>query len=188
MLSAHTIFSAPLQCRITRLASNEIFELSRVALQSRAEAFSEHFAEDDLESFYDARYRQGVADELADNKIHYYVYKVNDKIIGFAKLMMLDDGLAKLDKLYFLQNYHRQGFGSELLKHCEAVARENHCDKLLLHAYHGNPKALAFYRALGFVQQEGLVDFTEPATGEVYKNSNVVFVKNIHAMIDRLVI
>lgn len=177
MLSAHSIFKS--EKKIAVLSEDDIYELSRVALQAREEAFAGHFKHEELEKMYDERYQCNVQAELSDRNIQYFVYKDRGKIFGFAKLIFLDDGICKLDKLYFLQKYHRQGFGKNLMQHCSEFAGQRGCHEMLLHAYHGNASAIAFYAALGFKQVGGLVDYVEPSNGEVYKDSNIVMQRNI---------
>lgn len=67
--------------------------------------------------------------------------------VGFAVILLRDDGDTELDALFVEPSVWRQGVGQRLLRHCEAAARSLGSPALCVI---GNPHAGEFYVASGF--------------------------------------
>lgn len=57
---------------------------------------------------------------------------------------------AELETMYVINSARRAGVGSALFENFRAWATANGCDELLVSAYSGNQRAIAFYKAQGF--------------------------------------
>ena len=57
---------------------------------------------------------------------------------------------AELHRIYVASEWHGRGIGRALMKQARADAARAGCDRLWLGVWEHNPKAMAFYRQLGF--------------------------------------
>lgn len=62
----------------------------------------------------------------------------------------LEAGDIELKRIYLLSRFHGAGIGRALLDAAIADAERRHAPRLLLGVYHGNTRAIGFYRAMGF--------------------------------------
>lgn len=62
----------------------------------------------------------------------------------------------KLHKLYLLPAHHRRGLGSQMLRHCEARAREGGACHLKLNVNKRNARAIAAYERNGYAVVESV--------------------------------
>lgn len=78
--------------------------------------------------------------------------------VGYAMLsppdlpVALAPGDLELKRIYVLHRLHGAGVGPALLDAAVAAARDSGAGRLLLGAYGGNDRAIAFYRRNGFEQ------------------------------------
>jgi ribosomal protein S18 acetylase RimI-like enzyme len=83
--------------------------------------------------------------------------EIEDHLVGYADLAFesprveVPDTRTELATLYVQEHFAGMGIGSSLLEACAAVARER-CGSpdFWLSVYHGNARAIAFYRKHGF--------------------------------------
>lgn len=97
-------------------------------------------------------------EEMRSRGICFYRLMVDGRFVGFASLgpSSAPDAM-KLHKLYLLPEFHGQGLGSRLLKHCEMEARRRGVRCLFLAVNRHNVKAVAAYRRNGFSVTESVV-------------------------------
>ena len=57
---------------------------------------------------------------------------------------------AELNRIYVAAEWHGRGVGRALMDRALADAKRAACDRLWLGVWEHNPKAMAFYRELGF--------------------------------------
>lgn len=90
-------------------------------------------------------------EEIQSQGIRYYRLQVDGRMAGFASLGPTDrPGVMKLHKLYLLPDLHGRGWGSQLLRHCEAEARQLGAHRLILAVNKRNAGAIAAYQRNGF--------------------------------------
>ena len=83
------------------------------------------------------------------------------KPIGYAKIIKhsipenyahLGQSFLKIDKLYFLENAHRKGLGSQTMQLIHQIAQNEKIDTLWLGVWGQNTQAIAFYEKAGFTK------------------------------------
>jgi GNAT superfamily N-acetyltransferase len=86
-------------------------------------------------------------DQIANGFV--FVAEHDGAIVGFAAVVPRDDGGAELDALFVEPRDWKRGVGRALVEHCATVSRGR--GAAFLHVI-GNPHALGFYLACGFVE------------------------------------
>jgi ribosomal protein S18 acetylase RimI-like enzyme len=81
---------------------------------------------------------------------------VGDEMAGFAHAK-IQSPACKIEKLYILPNYQRQGLGRSLINEIKAFARGNAANRLWLQVNRHNTGAIAAYQQYGFVTREARV-------------------------------
>ncbi len=76
-----------------------------------------------------------------------FVAEAAGSILGFAAILLRDDGDVELDGLFVEPSFWRRGFGAALVSHCVETARSRGAKALQVI---GNPHAVKFYRSCGF--------------------------------------
>ena len=74
----------------------------------------------------------------------------NGSVVGFALLLLLDDGSVHLEELDVLPEHGRRGVGRALIDACSRVARSHGHTTLTLSTYRDVPFNAPFYARLGF--------------------------------------
>lgn len=96
--------------------------------------------------------------EVSSLEIRFFRLAVNGRFVGFASIGPTGTaGVMKLHKIYFLPQMHGRGLGSQLLKHCEAQARQLGAWRLILAVNKRNTKAVVAYQRNGFSVAESVV-------------------------------
>ena len=124
---------------IRRARRAEAGALSALALRSKA-----HWG-------YDADFLAACRDELtitAEDIATSTVYVLDGDIspLGFYRLLLQDDGVAKLDALFVEPTAMGQGVGGRLWQHAVTTARKLGCSELV---WQSDPEAEGFYLAMG---------------------------------------
>ncbi len=82
---------------------------------------------------------------------HAWVMMQNDSIIGYAvTIVVLDE--AQLLNLSVAASFHRQGYGSALLRHVNKEAAAMGADYVFLEVRASNVPAIALYQKVGFIE------------------------------------
>ena len=96
--------------------------------------------------------------EIFVHGIHYFRLLVDGRFCGFASIGPTESGgVMKLHKCYLLPELHGRGFGSRLLRHCEAEARRLGARRLILAVNKRNAKAITAYHRNGFAIMESVL-------------------------------
>jgi diamine N-acetyltransferase len=82
---------------------------------------------------------------------HFYFVKEDDTALGFIGIEHHYKGnpVTRIHKIYILPETQGKGIGKLLIDKAEALAKENHSEKLSLNVNRFNP-AVGFYEKLGF--------------------------------------
>jgi diamine N-acetyltransferase len=97
-------------------------------------------------------------EEIRVKGIRFVRLLVDGSFVGFAAHGPTPEpGVMKLHKCYLLPAMHGRGYGSLLLKHCEAEVRQLGARRIILAVNKRNPKAVAAYQRNGFTVTESVV-------------------------------
>ena len=100
------------------------------------------------------------ARRLSDENLSFVLAEVGEGLLGFAEVNTRPSpppiqGIAidgpELVRLYIQPTAQRTGLGRRLLRESELMCERSGSGALWLTAWSGNARALAFYRALGYV-------------------------------------
>ncbi len=83
-------------------------------------------------------------------RMKFYVYVVNDRIVGVAALHRVSDDVAWIRYVYVHPDYQRKGIGTALIRYIEDIARREKIKKLKLITHEKAFWAIRFYEKLGF--------------------------------------
>jgi putative acetyltransferase len=136
-------------------SSKEQFSITHV--KAKDEAVIRYIAKTTSEEIYgcayDPRKYEALFREFGQDNAVYLMALLDGDVIGFAKILMLDnDGsrIARLDKLYFLDEYRGRGFGSKMMERCFAEAALRGAERMTLFVWSQNNGAIRFYERYGF--------------------------------------
>lgn len=91
-----------------------------------------------------------------------FVYKENGQVLAhlFLEIQQFHSPNRYSKKELFIEdlcvdeNARGKGIGKKCLAFAEQFAKENHCDRICLHAWHGNQKAMDLYMNTGYQIQQ----------------------------------
>jgi len=91
-------------------------------------------------------------DELLEilDRVPFYVYKSEGKIVGVAALQVESEEIGKLKWVYVLPEHQRKGIGTALITHLEQKAREKGLKKMRLRTIEKADQAVNFYKKLEY--------------------------------------
>lgn len=76
--------------------------------------------------------------------------KLNDKIVGTAALIKIEEGSFELAKMAVSKKNQGKGIGNELLKHIISFTQEKEIQKLILYTHKSLKTAIHLYEKHGF--------------------------------------
>lgn len=95
--------------------------------------------------------------ELEQENVVYFVVKLDDQLIAFAKLVLdhTAEGLGsqkavEIERFYVLPAFHGRQVAQQLMAHCCDWAFEATFQTIWLGVWEHNPRAFRFYQKLGF--------------------------------------
>ena len=80
---------------------------------------------------------------------HYYVYEIENKIIGYIGLWINDD-IGQVVNFLIKKDYQRQGYGKRLMTHAMNVFKSHDVTVISLEVRETNQGAILFYEGFGF--------------------------------------
>jgi diamine N-acetyltransferase len=97
-------------------------------------------------------------EEIRMKDIRFVRLLAGEQFVGFAAYGPTPEpGVMKFHKCYLLPAMHGRGYGSLLLKHCEAEVRQLGARRIILAVNKRNTKAVAAYQRNGFTVMESVV-------------------------------
>lgn len=93
--------------------------------------------------------------ELEDTNVRYYFAVLNDAPVGYLKLKLSSDlngepGGFEVERIYFGREAAGRGFGTQVMEHAFALARQLDRRYVWLHVMDSSADSIAFYRKLEF--------------------------------------
>jgi ribosomal protein S18 acetylase RimI-like enzyme len=101
---------------------------------------------------------EAIKGELHDSRNIYHIIYADGQAVGFSKIVMnatypgiAESNTSKLDRIYLLKEFHREGLGTTLLQFNIELSRQHNQSAMWLFTWIGNHKAVAFYQKAGFM-------------------------------------
>ncbi|MCX4341511.1 MAG: GNAT family N-acetyltransferase [Lachnospiraceae bacterium] len=93
----------------------------------------------------------------------------NDNPIGFAQCQLRSDyvegtetsPVGYLEGIFILEGYRKRGYAKELLRACEAWAKEMGCTEFASDCELENTDSFGFHMAMGFLEANRIICFTK---------------------------
>jgi GNAT superfamily N-acetyltransferase len=104
-------------------------------------------------------------EEIIDKGGMIFYAKYDNKIVGTATLMKVNDITFELSKMAVTETMQGKGIGIALMEHCLRVAKTNNIKKLILYSNTKLETAIAIYRKYGFAEV--------PFDATYYKRANI---------------
>ncbi|OOG51107.1 GNAT family N-acetyltransferase [Rhodanobacter sp. C01] len=121
------------------------------------------------------------AAEITDPGMVTLVSENEGKLIGYAQLRWGEapdcvsaKSSGEIQRLYVVEDWHGKGVAQELMKVCIDQIRQHGSDALWLGVWERNPKAISFYKKLGFVEAG---EHTFPLGGDPQRD--IVMVRSV---------
>jgi diamine N-acetyltransferase len=129
-------------------------DLAALVEETFVEAYADQLDRDELTRYAWKVLLPQLADELASGDVHVLYAHAEDRLVGYATVRRLEDPigpLVRMDRLYVRPRHHRQGHGRRLMERALLAATSWGGTRLCLGVWERNDRALAFYRAMGFL-------------------------------------
>jgi predicted GNAT family N-acyltransferase len=94
---------------------------------------------------------QGISEDVVfdghDREALHMVVKDGKRVIGSARVQLLSDNQAKLERMAVLKRYRHKGIGREMLLFLDAVWKDKQVQQVIIHA---QLEVVPFYKLCGF--------------------------------------
>ena len=94
---------------------------------------------------------QGISEDIEldehDKEALHMVVKDGDRVIGTARVLFLDAGLAKIERMAILPPFRRRGIGKGIISFLSEELKNRQVEQVILHAQYA---VVAFYKSCGF--------------------------------------
>jgi ribosomal protein S18 acetylase RimI-like enzyme len=148
-----------MECKIRKAGAADARLVSVLGTVTFYEAYYEQDTPEDMARYVVESFNpEVIAAEIADPTIEFYIPLLNEKAVGYAKLITgttaegIDDGGIELKRIYILERVWGTGVGERLLNFCIEKARERGFKFIWLGVWEENARALKFYSKYGFTQ------------------------------------
>jgi diamine N-acetyltransferase len=135
--------------------------LRHMARTSFAETFNHLYGAEPFEQFLEAAYGENgsMSRDLYDSRIEWRVAKVEERIVGYAKLRPLQapapqpkEGALELQQIYVLRHWQGTEVAERLMLWALASARARGAPEVYLTVFDHNERAKRFYARHGFAE------------------------------------
>ncbi len=99
------------------------------------------------------------AEEISDSSIVTLLCMDDESLIGFAQLKwgevpncVTEKNSGEIQRLYVANHWHGKGVAQELMAACIEQIKQRGSDAIWLGVWENNPRAISFYKKLGFVE------------------------------------
>ncbi|MEX1001430.1 MAG: GNAT family N-acetyltransferase [Crocinitomicaceae bacterium] len=138
----------------------------------------------DIETYVNEHYTEkALKKDMEDVLNTYRLIYWRGQLAGFSKIICNKEHekitakkVAKFDRIYILEQFHRKGLGYTLFEHNVELAKANGQEGIWLHTWTGNLRAVRFYKKLGF-EVVGSHDFK---ISEQHSNPNYLMFLNFN--------
>lgn len=85
-----------------------------------------------------------------DKKLHIIVYEVDGQVVGFATYYYPSATIGHVELLAIAQTHQSKGLGKQMMEYIQQEFMHNNAKSIQLYVYPSNPKAIDFYKHIGF--------------------------------------
>lgn len=85
-----------------------------------------------------------------NKKLYIIVYEIDNQIAGFATYYYSSATTGHVELLAISPTHQSKGYGKKLMEHIQQQFKDNNAQYIQLYVYPSNPKAIDFYKHLGF--------------------------------------
>ncbi|HEX8561936.1 MAG TPA: GNAT family N-acetyltransferase [Flavobacterium sp.] len=143
---------------IIKATADNYQSISKIGNISVAEAHRGSCPDEDLNDYLQRNYNdEAIFREIGDPDNLYNIIYYDKTAIGFSKLILnakhaniSEENVAKLDRIYLLNEFQGLKLGYELLRYNVDLAKLNDQAGIWLYTWIGNEKAIRFYAKCGF--------------------------------------
>jgi diamine N-acetyltransferase len=143
---------------IVRATANDSYLLSELAKQTFIESHGHSASPEDINSYVNEKYTTNVLEkELSDPRNIYHLVYYNDRPAGYSKIILNlppkdseIENIAKLERIYLLEEFYDLHLGSALFKFNIQLIKENNQGGVWLFVWKENQRAFRFYSKNGF--------------------------------------
>ncbi len=172
----NTIFNFMIKIRPIRL--NELAIIQHIAQNTWPTAFGDVLPMEQIKYMLELMYSKESLTKQIKEKHHQFLLAFNEENpIGFTSYELNYDSKPEtmIHKLYILPHCQGLGAGSLLINHVSRIAKTGKNNQIRLKVYFDNPKAIGFYKKIGF-QINGIATTD---IGNDYIIVDYVMIKNI---------
>jgi diamine N-acetyltransferase len=143
---------------ITVPSLNDLPILTEMARKTFWESHGHSAAAEDIEGYVDSKLtEEAFRAELLDERNILHWLHHDGRPAGYSKIILnspneliASQNVTKLERLYFLEEFHGLGLGQQLFAHNLQIAQQTNQAGVWLYAWKGNHRAIAFYLKIGF--------------------------------------
>jgi diamine N-acetyltransferase len=136
------------EIQFVKIGESEIEEIRNMANVVFPNTYRSVLSQNQIEYMLEMMYSVKSLQRQFDEGCEFYVFKSNKKNIGFGSFQVISH-LAKLHKIYFLEQSQGKGFGQKFIKFTSEIAKKSGAKSLQLNVNRYN-KAVDFYKKLNF--------------------------------------
>ena len=145
---------------IRRANRHDAKQLSLLAESTFRDAFSDVNTPDNVALHCRTSYGEAIqAEEISNPNMVTLLCEQGEKLVGFAQVRwaktpscVVADAPGEIQRLYVVADCHGTGVAGDLMNACIKEVRSRQSDVVWLGVWERNPRAIAFYRKLGFLE------------------------------------
>ncbi len=143
---------------ITKPSLDDLPILTEIARKSFWESHGHSASAEDIKGYMDSKLtEEAFRTELLDERNIFHLIFHNGRPAGYSKIVLdspleniAAQNVTRLDRLYFLQEFHGLGLAQQLFEHNLHIAQQAKQAGIWLCTWTENHRAIAFYEKMGF--------------------------------------
>lgn len=143
---------------IVQCTVNDTDTLLRLSYRTFYEAFEAQNTAENMKAYSDSAFTaEKIRKELSHPDSRFYFIYSNETLAGYLKVNInsaqsepMGPDALEVERIYVLQEYHKQGLGKALLNYAHDIARQLNKNKIWLGVWEKNENAIGFYKKQGF--------------------------------------
>lgn len=144
---------------IKRATPDDALKLSELSKSTFYDTYAAYNTEENMQLHMSSFDPVQLTEEIGERGIVFFIAWLNGQMVGYTKLSehvtldeLKDQNPIEIERIYVRPDLKGNKIGSKLVQYCVAYAKEIGKNVIWLGVWEHNPKAIAFYEALGFVK------------------------------------